>query len=63
MAASNTSEARFARIGLWLIPLYGALLALGTITHQPDYDTDFQAYAEYITTDRFRRAFVGRTGS
>ena len=48
MAASNTSEARFARIGLWLIPLYGALLTVGTITHQPDYDTDFRGYAEYI---------------
>jgi hypothetical protein len=49
MTANDRPEARLAGIGLWLIPVYGALLALGTITHQPDYDTDFQGYAEYIT--------------
>jgi hypothetical protein len=59
MAASDTPGGRFARIGLWLIPLYGALLALGTITHQPDYDTDFRGYAEYITTDRFLVSHLG----
>ena len=59
MAASDTPGMRFARIGLWLIPLYGALLALGTITQQPDYDTDFQGYAEYITTDRFLVSHIG----
>ena len=59
MAASETPGARFARIGLWLIPVYGALLALGTITTQPDYDTDFQGYAEYITTDRFLVSHLG----
>ena len=35
------------------------MLALGTITHQPDYDTDFQGYAEYITTDRFLVSHLG----
>jgi hypothetical protein len=50
---------RFARIGLWLIPIYGALLALSTLTHQPDYDTDFEGYAEYITTDRFLVSHLG----
>ena len=44
---------RFARAGLWLLPIYGVLLALSTLTQQPDYRTDFRAYAEYITTDRF----------
>ncbi|MEU4602644.1 hypothetical protein AB0F43_06670 [Kribbella sp. NPDC023972] len=53
MAGDHLPGAQFARIGLWLIPVYGALLALGTITHQPDYRTDFQDYAEYITTDWF----------
>lgn len=51
--STHRDEPPFARLGLWLIPVYGALLALGTITHQPDYETDFQGYAEYITTDRF----------
>ncbi|MFD4422172.1 hypothetical protein ACFWN7_11815 [Agromyces sp. NPDC058484] len=50
---------RFATAGLWLIPVYGALLALGTITHQPSYDTDFQSYAEYITTDQFLVSHLG----
>jgi hypothetical protein len=59
MFADDRPETRFARIGLWLIPVYGALLALGTITHQPDYDTDFQGYAEYITTDRFLVSHLG----
>jgi hypothetical protein len=59
MSAEHRPETRFARIGLWLIPVYGALLAVGTITHQPDYDTDFQNYAEYITTDRFLVSHLG----
>jgi hypothetical protein len=50
---------RFARAGLWLIPIYGVLLALSTLTHQPDYETDFQGYAEYITTDRFLASHLG----
>ena len=50
---------RFARAGLWLIPVYGVLLALGTLTSQPDYETDFRGYAEYITTDRFLASHLG----
>jgi hypothetical protein len=59
MSAEHRPETRFARIGLWLIPVYGALLAVGTITQQPDYDTDFQDYAEYITTDWFLVSHLG----
>lgn len=59
MVANDTREARFARMGLWLIPIYGALLAVGTITHQPDYETDFEGYAEYITTDQFLVSHLG----
>jgi hypothetical protein len=33
--------------------VYGVLLALSTITHQPDYQTDFPAYAGYVTTPQF----------
>ena len=50
---------RFARAGLWLLPVYGVLLALSTLTHQPDYETDFRGYAEYITTDRFLISHLG----
>jgi hypothetical protein len=57
---SETSGVRrLARWGLWLVPVYGALLALATITHQPDYDTDFRGYAEYVTTDWFLVSHLG----
>jgi hypothetical protein len=58
-ARATATATRFARIGLWLIPIYGALLALSTLTHQPDYDADFESYAEYITTDRFLVSHLG----
>jgi hypothetical protein len=56
---ATATATRFARLGLWLIPVYGALLALSTLTRQPDYDTDFEDYAEYITTDRFLVSHLG----
>ncbi|MGH3341002.1 MAG: hypothetical protein ACRDPL_19510, partial [Propionibacteriaceae bacterium] len=43
---------RAARIGLWLLPAYGLLLGLSTLTHQPPV-ADFDAYARYVTTDGF----------
>jgi hypothetical protein len=41
---------QYARRGLWALPVYTTLLLAGTLTHQPDPNTDFRAYAEYITT-------------
>ena len=58
-ARAKATAMCFARIGLWLIPIYGALLALSTLTQQPDYSTDFQSYAEYVTTDRFLVSHLG----
>jgi hypothetical protein len=58
-ARATGTTTRFARVGLWLIPIYGVLLGLSTLTQQPDYDTDFQGYAEYITTDRFLVSHLG----
>jgi hypothetical protein len=49
----------FARVGLWLLPVYGVLLALSTLSQQPDYRTDFRGYAEYITTDGFLASHLG----
>lgn len=43
---------RYAAPALWLLPVYGVLLALSTLTHQPPI-TDFDAYARYISTDVF----------
>ena len=54
-----SSSTRFARAGLWLLPVYGVLLALSTLTQQPDYRTDFRGYAEYVTTDRFLVSHLG----
>ena len=44
---------KWGRVAVWAIAVYGALLAVGTVTHQPDYQTDFPAYARYVTTSQF----------
>jgi hypothetical protein len=41
------------RLGVVAIPMYGLLVFLSTLSHQPDYRTDFHAYAEYVTTTSF----------
>ncbi len=43
----------FSRIALWLLPIWAALLFLSTLTHQPDPQTDFAAFAAYVTTPVF----------
>ena len=43
----------FARGALWALPVWAALLFLGTITHQPDTQTDFAGFAAYVTTPQF----------
>ena len=43
----------WGRIALWALGVYGVLLAASTITHQPDYTTDFPSYANYVTTQQF----------
>jgi hypothetical protein len=39
--------------GARALPLFGAMLTMSTLTHQPDYGSDFSSYAEAITTPRF----------
>jgi hypothetical protein len=43
----------FARWALWALPVWSALLFWGTLTHQPDPQTDFGAFAAYVTTGQF----------
>lgn len=43
----------FARGALWCLPIWAALLFLGTLTHQPDPQTDFGGFAAYVTTTEF----------
>jgi hypothetical protein len=44
---------RYAQAGLWALPVYGLVNLIGTITSQPDYKTDFPAYARYVSTTPF----------
>jgi hypothetical protein len=48
----------WARTAVWALPVYGALLAIGTVTQQPDYRTDFGAYASYVTMATFLASHV-----
>jgi hypothetical protein len=55
---TNTVNPVAARAGLWLLPVYGLLLGLSTLTHQPPTE-DFDNYARYITTDVFLVSHLG----
>src|SRR5258706_3198466 len=43
----------FARRSLWVLPVWALTLFLGTLTHQPDPQTDFAGFAAYVTTTSF----------
>ena len=43
----------FARGALWALPVWAAMLFLGTLTHQPDPQTAFGDFAAYVTTSQF----------
>jgi hypothetical protein len=43
----------FARLALWALPVWAAMLFLGTLTHQPDPQKDFAGFAAYVTTTSF----------
>ncbi|MFI7544677.1 hypothetical protein [Actinoplanes sp. NPDC049599] len=55
---STTTAATAVRAGLWALPVYGLLLGLSTVTHQPPVE-DFDAYARYVTTDVFLISHLG----
>lgn len=48
-----TSVRSFARIALWALPVWAAMLFLSTFTHQPDPQKDFASFAAYVTTTSF----------
>jgi hypothetical protein len=58
-AEPSDTVLKWAAVGLWLLPVHAALLALSTLTHQPDPSTDFEGYARYITTDVFLVSHLG----
>ena len=43
----------FARAAVWALPVWAAMLFLGTLTHQPDPQTDMAGFAAYVTTTEF----------
>ena len=44
---------RFARLGLWALPIYAFTLGAGTITHQPPPQTNLADWSQYVTTTEF----------
>ena len=45
--------ARAARLGLWALPVWAALLCLSTLTEQPPWQTQPTAWSRYVTTPEF----------
>src|SRR6266516_8112193 len=51
--AVSADVIRFARIGIWAVPVYAATLFAGTITHQPPPQTELAGWSAYVTTNEF----------
>jgi hypothetical protein len=45
--------ARAARLGLWALPVWAALLCISTLTEQPPWQTQPAAWSRYVTTSEF----------
>jgi hypothetical protein len=45
--------ARYARMGIWAVPVYAATLFASTITHQPPPQTELAGWSAYVTTNEF----------
>jgi hypothetical protein len=52
-------SARIVRLGLWALPAWAELLFYGTLTHQPPPQTQFAAWARYVTTPGFLASHTG----
>jgi hypothetical protein len=63
-AQRTESAVRLAALAVWLLPVYALLLALSTLTHEPDHAEDFEAWSRYVTTDLFvvTHGTAARTG-
>jgi len=44
---------RYARRGLWALPVFAVLLGLGTINHQPPPQTQLADWSRFVTTNEF----------
>jgi hypothetical protein len=47
------TAAPWIRIGVWALPVYALLTFLPTFTHEPDRQTQVEAYARYISTTNY----------
>ena len=45
--------ARAARLGLWALPVWAALLCISTLTEQPNPKTHLADWSRYVTTSPF----------
>lgn len=45
--------ARAARLGLWALPVWAALLCVSTLTEQPNWQTHPADWSRYVTTPEF----------
>ena len=52
ITASNRVRS-FVRAAIWALPLWTAMIFFGTLTHQPDPQTEFANFAAYVTTSQF----------
>ncbi len=44
---------RYARLGVWALPIYAATLFASTISHQPPPQTQLADWARFVTTNEF----------
>jgi hypothetical protein len=51
--------ARAARLGLWALPVWAALLCISTVTEQPNPKTDLAGWSRYVTTGPFLASHLG----
>ena len=51
MATPNVGT--WVRVGLLALPLYGLLTLWTTFIHQPNPNTNFEAYARYVSTTNY----------
>ncbi len=52
-------QRQWAGWAMWALPVYGVLTLVSTVSQQPDPDTDFEAWSEYVTTDWFYASHIG----
>lgn len=59
VTSAGAGTVPFSRTAAWLLPAYTALLAMSTLTHQPDPGEAFEDYVRYVTTPLFLVSHLG----